>query len=184
MLRNYLAVDMRGYPNEYYSRVVSTTKGVGDYYALELVHTAFSSRRKAIKSNKPDIVYARGHDLGFNRKALEAPEVQVLSRPFPLDDTLVKIAKTADTLLEICFADLLSVRGYGRSRMLQSMQRTVFLAKKRSVPVVLSSGAGGQGSLVTPRELVAFGSILGMAPNEAKASISTVPLTFLEGVAP
>lgn len=176
-----MAVDMRGYPNEYFSRVVSTAKGVGDYYALELTTTSFSSRKKAIKSGRPDIVYARGHDLAFNRKALEAPEVHVLSRPFPLDDTLAKIARSEDKLLEVCFADMLSVKGYGRSRMLQSMARTVTLARKRSVPVVLSSGAEGDRSIVTPRELVAFGTILGMSPNEAKACISTVPLAFLDG---
>ncbi len=184
MLRNYLAVDMRGYPNEYYSRVVSTTKGAGDYFALELTDATFSARRGAIRSKKPDIVYARGHDLSFNRKALEAPEVHVLSRPFPLDDTLVKIAKSGSMLLELSFADVISVRGYARSRMLQSMQRTVALARKRAVPIVLSSGASDEFSLVTPRELVAFGAVLGMPPDEAKASISTVPLTFLEGMCP
>ena len=179
-----MAVDMRGFPNEYYSRVVCTTKGVGDYFALELTDATFSSRRGAIKSKKPDIVYVRGHDLSFNRKALEAPETQVLSRPFPLDDTLVKIAEANGTLLEICFADLLTVRGYARSRLIQSLQRTVSLAKKRSVPVCLSSGASDELGLVTPRELVAFGSILGMSPGEAKASISTIPLAFLEGMCP
>jgi RNase P/RNase MRP subunit p30 len=182
MLRNYLAVDLRGYANPYYAHVASTVRGAGDLYAVEVCDGPYAKRKAVLKAEHPDFVIARGGDLSHNRKLLEDPDIAVMSRPYPLDDTLAKIARDNNVLLELCFADVRAASGYARSRMLQSLMRTVSVARKRSVPLVLTSGATDEYSLVTPRELAAFGTVLGLDPCEAKAAVTTVPRTFFLGM--
>ncbi|MHC1605090.1 MAG: RNase P subunit p30 family protein [Candidatus Methanofastidiosia archaeon] len=179
MLRNYLAVDLRGFKNDYFVKVASLKRGEGDYFTFELTRENFDNRRKIIKKEKPDIVFAKGGDLTFNRKALESKEVDVLSHPYPIDDTLAKIAHRNEKFFEICINDIVSVRGYLRAKLIQNLSRTIEIAKKRNILLLVTSGATNIFDMVVPREMVAFGKILGLTYNESKASIYDIPLKAL-----
>ncbi len=99
-----MAVDLRGYANPYYAHVASTVRGAGDLYAVEVCDGPYAKRKAVLKAEHPDFVIARGGDLSHNRKLLEDPDIAVMSRPYPLDDTLAKIARDNNVLLELCFA--------------------------------------------------------------------------------
>ncbi|RZN44716.1 hypothetical protein EF808_07475 [archaeon] len=175
----YSAVDMRGIRNDYFKTVVSTEPNMGDYLALELTPETFSNRRSRIREANPDIVYAQGKDLSFNRQVLESPEIDVLSRPYPIDDTLARLASRNGTAFEICVAPLRSMRGYVRARHFQSLMKTIELALRRDVDIVITSGASSPMDVFTPRELVAFGVVLGMDYPQAKASVTAIPRAVL-----
>jgi len=180
MRENYFAIDLKGYKNALFASVASLHDPDADFKAAEFDADTFSGRKKELKRLKPDIVYVRGHTLDFNRKALEAPETTILSRPYPIDNTLAKIAARQEKAFEICAADIIRSRGYPRARMIQSISRTVMLARKYSIPLAITSGAKDIYSLVTPRELVSFGMLVGLDCPSAKACISNVASRILE----
>jgi RNase P/RNase MRP subunit p30 len=179
----YSAVDMRGIKNDHFDIVVSTEPDTGDYLALELTHDTFQNRRSLIKGAAPHIVYAQGKDLAFNRQVLESAEVDVLSRPYPVDDTLARLAARNDKAFEICASHIRSTRGYMRARLFQSLMKTIDLALRRDVDIIITSGASRDTDIFTPRELVAFGVVLGMDYPQAKASVTMIPSAIL-GVDP
>ncbi|MHC1608703.1 MAG: RNase P subunit p30 family protein [Candidatus Methanofastidiosia archaeon] len=181
MLRNYFAVDLRGHKNEYFKTVVSLEKSKGDYYAVELLPEYFSQRKKIIKKENPDLVFAQGGDLIRNRKILEAPEVDILSKPYPIDDTLAKIASRNDKAFEVCIKDIILTHGYLRARLLQSLMNTIKVAVRRDVFIAISTGSTGPTDMIVPREMVAFGTVLGLTYLQSKAAIGAVPDMILEG---
>jgi len=180
MLKNYSAIDLRGIKNDLYEYVVGVGNEDADFKGAFIRPDRLGKIKEMISKERPDIIFGVGEDLESNRKLIENQQVDVLSKPYPIDDTLAKIAGRNDTFFEICAREIISSRGYVRSRLIQSLSRTVSLAKKRDVRLVITSGARQPMELVTPRELVAFGALVGMEYPEAKAAIGTMPRYLLE----
>jgi RNase P/RNase MRP subunit p30 len=70
-----------------------------------------------------------------------------------------------------------------RARLFQSLMKTIDLALRRDVDIIITSGASRDTDIFTPRELVAFGVVLGMDYPQAKASVTMIPSAIL-GVDP
>jgi RNase P/RNase MRP subunit p30 len=179
MLSNYLAIDLRGIKNDLYEYVASPSDEEADFKAITIHSDKIGKVKDILKREHAHIVFAYGDDLASNRKIIENPLVDVLSRPYPIDDTLAKMANRNGVFFEICVREIISSRGYSRSRMIQSLTRTISLARKRKVGMVITSGARERMEIVTPRESVAFGTLVGMEFPEAKAAISTMPREIL-----
>ncbi|MBN1786093.1 MAG: hypothetical protein JW825_03770 [Candidatus Methanofastidiosa archaeon] len=180
MLRNYLAIDLRGIKNEYYEYAVGFGDVPGDFKGLMIAPEHLKNRKDIISKADPDVVFAQGKDLATNRKIIESIDIDVLSRPFPIDDTIAKMAQRNEKYFEICARDIIASRGYVRSKIIQSLSKTIELAVKRNIGIVLTSGASDMLETVTPRELVAFGTVLGLTYPQAKGAISSVPQSLLE----
>jgi len=181
MLKNYLAIDLRGIKDELFEHVVSLDDENADFKGIMLKPEQLGRAKDIISNERPDLVFCMGGSLSNNRKIIDNPYIDILTRPYPIDDTLAKLANRNGKAFEICVREIIESRGYTRSRTIQSLNRTVSLARKRKVDVVITSGATEPMERMTPRELVAFGSVLGMDYPEAKGAISTVPRSLLEG---
>ncbi|HOP09452.1 MAG TPA: RNase P subunit p30 family protein [Candidatus Methanofastidiosa archaeon] len=181
MLSNYLAIDLRGIKSDLYEYVASVDDENADFRAVMIYPDTIGRINEIVKKSGADIVFATGNDMASNRRIIENPIVDVMSRPYPIDDTLAKMASRNGMFFEICARDIINSRGYQRSRMIQSLRRSISLARKRKVGIVITSGARDGMELVTPRELVAFGTLVGMEYPEAKAAIGTMPRKILEG---
>lgn len=179
MLRKYSAIDLRGIRNDYYDHVAGLAGDDCDFKAVMIMPDHLRGIKDIISNKRPDIVFAQGKDLATNRKIIESSEVDILSRPYPIDDTLAKMAQRNDKCFEICARDLVRMKGYLRSRAMQSLSKTIELATKRHVRLVITSGARDRLEVMTPRELVAFGVILGFSYPQAKGAITAIPKAFL-----
>jgi len=179
MLRKYSAIDLRGIRNDHYDHVVGLVGDDCDFTAVMIMPDHLRGIKDIISNKRPDVVFAQGKDLSTNRKIIESSEVDILSRPYPIDDTLAKMAQRNDKCFEICARDIIRLKGYIKARAMQSLAKTIELAVKRDVRIVITSGARDRLEVLTPRELVAFGVVLGFEYTRAKGAISNVPRAFL-----
>lgn len=182
MQKNYLAIDLRGYPSELFEHVCQvlpwrdfqrTGRGL---FGVE-VEALFQLESLP----KADLVFAKGGAVQKNRKFLNSRRANVLSRPYPFDSVQARMAAEHNIALELSFKEVESTTGYVRARVLTHLQKTVTLARKYHAPMVITSGASAAEQVKSPRTLVALGKILGLDYGEAKACIYTLPKRVLEG---
>jgi RNase P/RNase MRP subunit p30 len=185
MQRTYLAIDLRGYPSPLYQNVCHV-RPVEDYLpesagsgVIHGVEVETVSQLKGMPGSV--LVFARGGTGHRNRTFLRTRRINVLSCPYPFDSFQARLAAENHTAVELCFADVLFTTGYHRGRVLKRLSTTVSLSRKYHAPLIITSGASCEREVVAPRTLVAFGRILGMEYDEAKASIWNIPKKVLEG---
>jgi RNase P/RNase MRP subunit p30 len=183
MQRKYLAVDLRGYPSDLYEMVCQVT-------LLQKFSTC-KDRLQGVEIDKPHqlkrlpkhvVVFARGGTVQKNRKFLNSKRVHVLSRPYPFDSVQARLAAEHTIAVELCLKDVETTFGYMRARILTHLQATIRLAKRYHACLVITSGASCAAEVKSPRQLVAFGKVLGLDYPEAKAAIYNIPKIVLEGV--
>lgn len=183
MQRKYLAIDLRGYPSALFEKVCQVAR-VEDFprskTELQGVEITTSFQLKKIPKGA-DIVFARGGSVQKNRKFLNSQKIDVLSCPHPFDSVCARRSAENKIAVELCFKEVAAPTGYLRARVLTHLYKTVRMAKKYHCPLVLTSGATCAEEVVSPRQLVAFGKVLGLDYAEAKASVYTIPKKVLEG---
>lgn len=182
MQRTYLAIDLRGYPSDFYEkvcRVVPAPEGEHPLEGLWGVEVESPFQLKSLP--KAPLVFARGGSVQKNRKFLSSARVDVLSRPYPFDSVQARLSAENNIAVELCFAEIRNTYGYVRAKILNNFQNTVKLARKYHSPLLITSGASCEEEVVSPRQLVAFGKVLGLDYPEAKASIYTIPKSVVEG---
>lgn len=127
---------------------------------------------------KVELVLVSGGDLEANRKALETPEVDMLSHPClgrndpGLDHVMAKLARENQVSVEFSFNEMLYAYKKRRSQVLQNLLGTAKLARKYRAPFTLSSGAKGPWDLRSPSELIALGRVLGLGSPPIRQSLS------------
>lgn len=182
MQRKYLAIDLRGYPSDLFEDVCQVVR-VEDFSrsgGLQGVEVRAPFQLRSIPKGI-DVVFARGGSIQKNRKFLNSKKIDVLSRPYPFDSLCARYAADNRVAVELCFREIAATTRYVRARVLTYLQKTVTLVKKYHAPLVLTSGSTCEEEVVSPRQLVAFGKILGLDYSEAKASVYTIPKKVLEG---
>ncbi len=183
MQRNYLAIDLRGYPSPLFEKVCQVVS-LQDFSKSEKsltgveIETPFQLKRVP----KADLIFAKGGTVKKNRRFLSYTKIDVLSHPYPFDSVQARLAAANKTALELCFREIESTSGYIRARILNNLRKTIITAKKYHAPLIITSGASSPMMVKSPRTLVAFGKILGLDYPEAKACIYTIPKMVLEGV--
>lgn len=182
MQRKYLAIDLRGYPSDLFEDVCQVVR-VDDFTCSEGLQGVEVTAPFQLGSipRGVDVVFARGGSIQKNRKFLNSKRIDVLSRPYPFDSLCARYAADNKVAVELCFREVAATTGYMRARVLTSLQKTVALAQKYHAPLVLTSGSTCEEDVVSPRQMVAFGKILGLDYSEAKASVYTIPKKVLEG---
>lgn len=185
MQRTYLAIDLRGFPSPLYQdvcRVVPAEDYLRESADSGVIHGVEVETVSQLKGvSGPILVFARGGTGHRNRTFLKTKRINVLSCPYPFDSFQARLAAENHTAVELCFADVLFTTGYFRAKVLKRLSTTVTLSKKYHAPLIITSGASCEREVVAPRTLVAFGRILGMEYDEAKASIWNIPKKVLEG---
>jgi RNase P/RNase MRP subunit p30 len=187
MQKKYLAVDLRGYPSDLYENVCQVRKlqdflkYKGSHWSEGLCGVEIETFSQLKSLPKADVVFARGGMVQKNRRFLRSGKIDVLSCPYPFGSFQARLAAERKVALELCFWDIQSTRGYLRAQILRRLGTTVKLAKKYHAPLIITSGAQSHTDIVSPRQLVAFGRVLGLDYKEAKACIWTIPRKVLEG---
>jgi len=181
MLKNYSAIDLRGIPNKYYEKVIEVVdfgreipdrKDLGIEFDLNDLNN--------VKKFKNFLIFTRGGSVKKNRKIIENKNVQILSNPYPVNETVARLASKNNIAFEICVRNIIKVKGFQRSTILKNLKNTVSFAKKFKTKIVITSGARDEFEIKKPRTLIAFGKILGMEYWESKASIYDIPKKILE----
>lgn len=180
MHKLYSAIDLRGYPCDLYETVVQVVP-VGVYRdGLVGVEVVEVSQIKQVP--KSALIFGRGGTVSKNRKLLKSKKIDILSHPYPFDSYQARLAANNNIAVELCFKELETNTGYHRAKVLTQLYTTVNLAKKYHTPLVITSGAASAMEVKSPRTLVAFGKVLGLDYQEAKACIWHIPKKILEGV--
>lgn len=182
MQRKYSAIDLRGYPSDLFEevcQVFSLKDFPRNKGGLKGVEIEALSELKTLP--KTDLIFAKGGAVKRNRTLLGSKRIDVLSRPYPFDSVQARLAAHNKIALEFCFREVSCTSGYVRARILANFQKTMTLARKYHVPLIITSGAFSPQTVKLPRTLVAFGKILGLDYQEAKASLYTIPKKVLEG---
>jgi ribonuclease P/MRP protein subunit RPP1 len=81
---------------------------------------------------------------------------------------------------EIDIAQVLSLTGFPRVRLLSSLRREVAIARKFDVPITISSGASDENFLRSPQDYVALASLFDLPASSALQALSDNPLSMVE----
>lgn len=125
-----------------------------------------------------ELILVSGGDLEANRRALETPEVDILSHPSlgrndpGIDHVMAKLAVKNRVAVEFSFNEILYAYKKRRAQILQNLLESAKLVRKYRSPFILSSGAQGPWDLRGSSELIALGGLLGLGPGETKQSLS------------
>ncbi len=133
-----------------------------------------------------DVLLARGYDIELNRKAVETPEVDILTHPelgrkdSGLNHIMIKLAAKNNVAIEINFRETLIASKATRSHILHNISNNIMLCKKYKTPVIICSGAISQFQLKDPLVLQSLGSLCGLELNEAKKCMTEIPSNIIK----
>jgi RNase P/RNase MRP subunit p30 len=144
------------------------------------------------KARNSEIVFAEGGDK-INRLASDCWELDAISSPemhsekdfmhqmnSGIDYVIVRACAEKGIAIEFCFSNVLKAHGRKRSQILARMMQNVRTCRETGCKMIITSGARGYYELRAARDLMAFGIILGMAPDEAKDALSSNPKAILK----
>jgi len=119
--------------------------------------------RQAAKDRRVDLISFAS--LDFRRRFFDSAEA--------------KLSANALAALEIDMSQLLLSTSYKRIRLLSYLRQELALARKFSVPVVLSSGAAGEFFMRGPRDLAALAHLFDVPSDIALKYLSENPFTIV-----
>jgi len=128
---------------------------------------------------KVDIIIIGGGNEDINRAAVENGKVDILAHPTthgkPLNHVLAKAAADNGVAVDFNMDALIMQRGGSRIKVLAAMRQNLMLARKYSVPMVITSNARSHYDLRSPREMMALAMFFGITHDEALHALSLVP---------
>jgi RNase P/RNase MRP subunit p30 len=139
-----------------------------------------------------DLVYAEVSSFDANRAASECLELDAIvisegyvrehraGRKLPLDYVCLKNMSEQGIALIFPLKVLIDCLGYFRANALDCLRRTLFLARKAKVKVILASGARNLSELRSPCDLLFFGGIIGLPENEVEKAVSENSRALIE----
>lgn len=119
--------------------------------------------RQAAKDRRVDLISFPS--LDFKRRFFDSAEAE--------------LAANALAALEVDLSPLLSATSYKRIRLLSYLRREITIAKKFSVPVIISSSATNEFSMRRPRDFAALACLFDMPIEAALKALSENPLTIV-----
>ena len=159
-------------------------KGFESLSAKLVSGDVIKNARKSLDTH--DLIYFELSDLSANRKASECWEVDA----FIVSDEYVKQARPGKKLtldyvslknmaekgiaLIIPLNLLLARNGYTRATAVNTLIKTVKLARKAKTTIVLASGAENKEQLRTPLDMTYYGKLIGVSATESRKSILRV----------
>ncbi len=159
-----------------------TSEDVGIEIFLGFEARSSSELTKLIKNRREyDVLLVRGSDLDLNRRAVETPEVDILTHPefgrkdSGLDHIMVKLAAKNNVAIEINFREILLFSKGTRSFILHNITKNIALCKKYKAPVILCSGAISHWQMKDPKIMMSLATLLGLTLDDAKKSMIDIP---------
>ena len=164
-------------------KIKKTIKNLDIAFGIEIEPKRASSlKRHVLKIRKEvELVLVSGGDLDINRKALETPEVDILTHPWGSLNNLrsdpginhisARLAKENNVAISFNFGDLIHSYQRKRTALFQNYLGAAKLIKKYKSPFVITSGALSPWDMRSPSDLFSFGKILGLGDREIKASM-------------
>lgn len=154
------------------------------YHASLVIPNNFKDLRKKVNKENGLVVVIGSQ---FNREVLSNKKVDILLSPHHgvvrdflhyrnsgLNDVLCKLAKKNSVAIGFSFSEVLNSQGINRSLMLGRMMQNVRFCRKFKVPMVLASFAFEGFEMRAPKDLISFGVVLGMTPDEARKALSSI----------
>lgn len=146
--------------------------------------------RKVRKS--ADVIIASGED-SINLLASDCWEVDMIGSPEThdsgdfmhqmnsgIDYVIARACAEKGIAIELCFASVLNSYGRRRSQIIARMAQNVSICRDCGCDVIITSGAKDKYGLRAPRDLMAFGVLLGMSQEEAEQAVSRNPGRILK----
>jgi RNase P/RNase MRP subunit p30 len=96
------------------------------------------------------------------------------------DHAEAELASKASASLEVEMAPLLCLSGFQRTRLLSTLRKEAFVAKKAGVPIILSSGASDTYCLRRPMDYAYLSYLFGLDFCTAKQAVSENPRAMVE----
>jgi len=156
----------------------------------EVKSTNLQSDVRKIRNDADVIIVSGGSRI--NRLASECWEVDMIGSPemhedkdfmhqqnSGIDYVIARGCAEKGIAIEFNFSNVLNANGRKRAQILSRMAQNVFICRGTKCDMVITSGAKDKFGLRSPRELIAFGVILGMTLDEAKAAVSLNPCEIL-----
>ncbi len=139
-----------------------------------------------------EVVIAAG-GAKINRLASECWEVDIIGSPelhdekdfmhqanSGIDYVIARACAERGIAAELNFGNVLNSHGRRRAQILARMAQNVRICRDAGCDLVITSGAIDAYGLRAPRDLMAFGVLLGMSLEEAKAAVSDNPRKILK----
>jgi len=133
-----------------------------------------------------DVVVVHGGEVEINRAACEDPRVDILAHPefkrkdSGIDHVIAKEAAKNRVALDISFKSVLKTYGRVRSQIMNHMQRNIRLAQKYNTPLTITSGARRIEEMRRPRDMVGFGTCLGIKLADAFDLVEKHPANIIQ----
>jgi hypothetical protein len=103
------------------------------------------------------------------------PKDGLHARNSGLNQVLAAIAKRKGVAIGIALSWLLAETGAERARLLGRISQNILICRKSGARMALASGACTPDGMRSPHDLMALGRVLGMTPEESKASLEWLP---------
>ena len=180
--------DLNGFPQDPLSERLGWTRVVKP--AVVSSKNVQQDVRKVRKD--AEVIIVSGDDR-INRLASDCWEVDIIGSPemhdgndfmhqanSGIDYVIARACAERGIAIELNFSNILNSYGRRRARIMARMAQNVRICRDKRCDVVITSGAKGKHGLRAPRDLMAFGILLGMTPEEAKAAVSENPRKILK----
>jgi ribonuclease P/MRP protein subunit RPP1 len=148
--------------------------------------------QEARKKRENEIIIAEGDDK-TNRDASDCWEVDMIGSPelhndkdfmhqmnSGIDYVIAKACAEKGIAVQFSFANVLNSHGRKRSQILARMRQNVMICRKTQCDMIVTTGSKGIYETRSPRDMIAFGIVIGMTPEEAKKAVSDNPKKLLE----
>ena len=171
-----LGIDMIGYEGE----------EIGKFAPIKIIE---ANSQEEVKSgmdkwrSKALLIAVKGN-YEANRTAMHDSRADVVIEPFfwsndlGIDHICLKKAEENDVAIAVEFIHFLSLHKKDRVRYLRQLRRTIELAEKYSVKIIMASGAETWLDMRKPREMASLLINLGMPFEDAMKSVSEWPASI------
>lgn len=149
-------------------------------------------QQEARKLRSKEVVIAKGDDK-LNRLASDCWEIDLIGSPEThtdkdfmhqmnsgIDYVIARACSEKDITIEFNFGNVLNSHGRNRSKILARMAQNVRICRGTKTGMIITSGSKEKYGLRAPRDLMAFGLVLGMTLTEAQEAVSLNPQKVLK----
>ena len=140
------------------------------------------------KARRNAEVIISGGDDKSNRLASDCWELDIIGSPemhsdkdfmhqmnSGIDYVIARECALKGISIEFCFGNVLNSHGRQRSKVLARMAQNVMICRYSGCDMIITTGSKDKWGVRNPRDLIAFGVVLGMTMDEAIKAVSEAP---------